>query len=313
MADELTSQIAMVDPTLTSLLGLPENQVGVNVVPMIAPDVQVTNRHFTARVFGKDKYKRRVKVSRPRGGDSERASFSFRDPKAFTLDEKSLKDVLDQRDITDAENAPDGGFDLRKQMAFTVQGNLHTTIEGAAADLFLDPDSYPAGSKTAIGTTFSAAGMLTAVAAKQDAIVKKWAVRPGSLLLTPEAWREAQVNPDVKEQLKHTNAKTLTTEMLAAYLQIDEVIVSYSVWFGDDDDADGQFQWAGKKALLFYKNPKPTLDGPCFAKTFWRPVSGTSQREVVKTAFDMPGNEHFYVVREEETAIVFPDSGHLWF
>lgn len=308
MADEITTQIAMTDPTLTSALGLPENQFGTNILPLIAPDVQVNSRAFKARQFGKDRFKKHVKVSRPRGGDAERISTTYKNAKSFSVDEKTLKDVLDRRDIEEAANAPDGGFNLRLMQALTVRDNLNTTIEAAAATMFLDENNY-GSNKTAVGTTFSGSATLSTIRTAQNAIIKTWAVRPATLVLTPEAWAEVQDNSTITDRIKYTSGETLTEEAVARYLQVDKVIVPYTVWF-DEADA-GAFVWAGKKGLLLYANPNAGLNGPTFAKTFYRNVNGL--REEVRSGFDMPGNEHIYVAREEETAIVFADAAWIWY
>lgn len=309
MADEITSQIAVTDPAITSALGLPENQYGVNILPLIAPEVQVYTKNVKARVFGKAAGRKQTKVTRPRGGDSERISYDYEDPKSFTIEEKSLKSVLDRRDIDEARNAPDGGFDLRLQTALTVAGQLRTTIEYNAATMFLDDASYPADAKDAVGTTFSGASTLAIIRAEQDRIIKTWAIRPGLLVLTPEAWAEVQDNATINAKLQYTTGQTLTEEMVAQYLGVDRVVVPRTVWF--DDAGAGTYVWAGKKGLLLPTSPNPGMNGPCFAKTFYRLVNGA--REEVRTAFDMPGNEHFYNIREEETAIVFADAAHIWY
>lgn len=310
MADAITSAIAAVDPALTSGLGAPEYEYGVNIVSEIAPDVEVYNRYFKARVFGSDRFKKAVRVSRPRGGDSERVVRSTKDPKAFEVEEKSLKDIMDRRDVDEARNAPDGGYDLRMQVALDVDGQLGKHIEVGVADMFLDNSKYPTGHKSNDAVAvFGGATVLAQVREKQFTIIKKQKVRPAHLILTPELWADVQSNSTIRDQIKYTNGDTLTEQMVAQYLQVDKITVPMTVW--DNDAGEGSFVWSGKKALLFYSTPKPGLNGPCFAKTFWRLVNGV--RKEVRTAFDMPGNEHIYVVKEEETAIVFPESGYLWY
>ena len=310
MADETTSSIAMTDPTLTSSLGAPEYQYGTDIVPMIAPDVEVYTQNFKARVFGSDRFKKAVRVSRPRGGDSERIVRGTKDPKNFSIDEKSLKDVMDRRDVDEARNAPDGGYDLRLQVALDTKGQLTTTIETGVADMFLTHANYPANNKSNDGVAvFGGATLKSKVRDAQYMIIKKQKVLAAHLIITPELWVDVEENSGIKDQLKYTNSDTLTEEMVAKYLKVASVTVPLTVW--DTESGDGSFVWSGKKALLFHSRPSPGMNGPCFAKTFYRKINGL--REEVRTAFDMPGNEHFYVVREEDTAIVFPESGFLWY
>jgi hypothetical protein len=309
MADEITSNIAMTDPTITSALGLPENQYGVDIMPLIAPEVEVYTKNVKARVFGKSAGRKVAKVTRPRGGDSERVQYAYEDPKSFTIEEKSLKDVLDRRDIEEARNAPDGGFDLRLKTALNVSGQLRTTIEYDAATMFLDSASYPTEAKDAVGTTFSGASTRALIRAEQDRIIKTWGIRPGLLILTPEAWAEVEDNSTIIDRIKYTDGGPLTEEIVARYLGVDKLVVPRTVWY--DDDGAGTYVWAGKKGILLPTTPNPGMNGPCFAKRFYRKINGA--REEVRTAFDMPGNEHFYNFREEETAIVFADAAHIWY
>lgn len=314
MADETTNSIAMTDPALTSALGLPENQYGASIVPRIAPEVEVYNRYFKARQFGKDRYRKQVKVSRPRGGDAERISRSLKDPKNFEVEEKTLKDVIDRRDLDEARNAPDGGFDLRLQTTLDLDGNLETTIEAGVSDLVLTHGNYGASNKSNTAADVFAgtngADLLDSVMGAQNVIIKTWAVLPRVLILTPDAFKDVVTkNAAVKDQLKHTNPDTVTEAMLARYLQLEEVIVPRTVWFNAQDVGD--FVWTGKKGVLFYRNPKPGLNGPSFLKTFFRMIN--KKRKEVRSGFDMAGNEHLYVAKEEETALVFADSGFIWY
>lgn len=308
MSDTLTTKIAMTDPTLTSALG-ELNQYGSSIIPIIAPEVQVYNRYFKARVFGKDKLKKVVKVSRPRGGAPERIIQGTQDPKNFSVEEKTLRDVLDRRDRDEAVNAPDGGFDLRLQYSANVEGQLLTTIEAGIAAMFLNENNYATAAKTAVGTTFSGTGTLAAIRTQRNRIIKTWAINPNVLILTSDAWDEVQDNTTLKDQIKYTNGDTLTEEMVARLLGLDKVIVPRTVWF--DDAGAGSYIWAGKKGLLVAAPQNPGMNGPAFAKTFYRQIDG--QRQVVKTHVDQYDNEEFIVAREEDTAIVFNDAAHIWY
>jgi hypothetical protein len=308
MSDTQTTKIAATDPALTSALG-ELNQYGSSIIPLIAPEVQVYNRYFKARVFGKDKLKKVVKVSRPRGGTPERIIQTLQDPKNFSVEEKTLRDVLDRRDRDEAVNAPDGGFDLRLQYAANVEGQLNTTIEYGIASMFLNETNYASAAKTAVGTTFSGTGTLATIRTQRNRIIKTWAINPNVLILTSDAWDEVQDNATINARLQYTNGDTITEEMVARYLQLDRVIVPRTVWF--DDAGAGSYIWSGKKALLLAAPQNPGMNGPAFAKTFHRNIDG--QRQVVRTHVDQYENEEFIVAREEETAIVFNDAAHIWY
>lgn len=308
MADQYSNDLLAFDAPITSALG-ELNQYGTSIIPLIAPEVQVYTRTFQARVFGNDKLKKVVKVSRPRGGAPERTTWGTQTPKSFTVEEKTLRDVLDRRDREDAANAVDGGFDARLMTAANIEGQLLTTIEAGIADMFLDSANYATAAKTAIGTTFSGTGTLTTIETQMNRLIKTCAVRPNTLILTPEAWSEVLVNATINAKLQYTNGATLTEEMVAKYLQLDQVIVPRTVWM--DDAGAGSYIWSGKKALLIAAPQNPGMNGRCFAKTFYRMVNG--QRQSVQSGVDRYGNEEFVIAREEETAIVFNDAAHIWY
>lgn len=309
MADETTTNIAVFDTQITSALGMPENQIGPNIIPLIAPEVQVYNRYFSARVFGKDRFKKVVQVARPRGGSAEKIVRTTKEPKTFEVAEKTLRDVLDRRDIVEAANAPDGGFDLRAMVALDIAGQLHTTIEAGVADMFLASANYASGAKAAISTTFTGTTTLSLLLAQRDALIKRHAILADTLIVTPELWADIIANTNITNKFQYTTSASLTEEMLAAYLQIRRVIVPRSVWY--DTDETGAWVWSGKKALLIAAPQNPGMNGPAFAKTFFRMVNGV--REEARTGFDLDGNEHFIIAREEETAIVFNDAAFLWY
>jgi hypothetical protein len=90
------------------------------------------------------------------------------------------------------------------------------------------------------------------------------AARPNVLGLGKQVWDKLADHPDIVDRLKYGgqltgNLAKVTPDMLAALLELDEVIVADAVEETSIEGAasSGAYMW-GKKALLLYRNPSPT-------------------------------------------------------
>lgn len=84
-------------------------------------------------------------------------------------------------------------------------------------------------------------------------------VRFNTLVLGKQVWDKLQLHPLINEAVKYTQGAVDTRQVIAAYLQIDKVLVGEALY---DTAAEGQTQslglvW-GKHALLCYVAPGPS-------------------------------------------------------
>lgn len=102
-------------------------------------------------------------------------------------------------------------------------------------------------------------------------IQKAALVKPNTLVLGVEVYDKLIDHPDIIDKMKYTAIPTpkATTTMLAQLFDVDRVLVGESV---ASTSVEGQtltkgFQW-GKKALLLYAAPRPSLMGVSGGYTF---------------------------------------------
>lgn len=91
---------------------------------------------------------------------------------------------------------------------------------------------------------------------------------PNFLLLSRPAWRGLKNNPDVRDRYKHTS-DSITTDMVAAALEIDNVYVAAAVRNTAQSGATAAVSYiAGNNALLGYAADAPSVETPSGGYTF---------------------------------------------
>ena len=111
---------------------------------------------------------------------------------------------------------------------------------------------------------------------EQTAVQQRRARKPNTLVLGTQVFTALADHPDILDRIKYTERGIVTTDLLAALLDLDNVYISSMV---EDSAAEGAaesiaFQ-AGKNALLCYVNPRPGLKKPSAGYTFsWTGMAG---------------------------------------
>lgn len=100
-------------------------------------------------------------------------------------------------------------------------------------------------------------------------IAGKTGYRPNTLVIGAQVWRVLQDHPEFLDRIKYTQRGMVTTDLLAAVLELDKVVVAYGVQNaaveGQTESTDFIF---GKRALLAYSAPAPSLMTPSAGYTF---------------------------------------------
>ena len=111
---------------------------------------------------------------------------------------------------------------------------------------------------------------------EMTAVAEKTGKRPNKLALGAQVWTVLADHPDILDRIKYTEKGIVTTDLLAALLDLDEVMVS---WMTEDESAEQQAESmdfiAGKSALLAYVTPSPGLKKATAGYTFsWTGMPG---------------------------------------
>lgn len=101
------------------------------------------------------------------------------------------------------------------------------------------------------------------VLAAKNVVLQSTGHEPRTLVLGPFVYSALQNCQAILDQFKYTSPESVTTATLAAYFDVDEVLVAKAVEITSQEGAAdvGAFI-AGKHALLVYKQPAPALMMP---------------------------------------------------
>jgi hypothetical protein len=93
---------------------------------------------------------------------------------------------------------------------------------------------------------------------------------PNTLVLSPYVFNALKNNADILDRIKYTQRGILTTDILAALFEVDNVLVARSAFNSASEGATGVFDFivSSKSALLCYSNPRPSILTPSAGYTF---------------------------------------------
>jgi len=122
-----------------------------------------------------------------------------------------------------------------------------------------------------------------------ETILQATSFAPNTLVMGYQVWRQLKHHPDIVDRYKYTSAESVTTDMLAALLDLDRVLVMKSVYNTAAEGATASMAFnAGKNALLAHVAPTPGIMTPSAGYTFsWTGVSGGLGETVGVDRFEM--------------------------
>lgn len=129
-------------------------------------------------------------------------------------------------------------------------------------------------------------------------------VLPNVLVVNRRGWKALKNHPDIVDRVKHTNPNAITTQQVAALMDLDDVLVAAAVKNSAQEGATANVDYiCGNHAALLYRTSTPALDEPSGGYIFrWTGLEGStdatavttipmplkkSDRHEIETAFDM--------------------------
>jgi len=105
---------------------------------------------------------------------------------------------------------------------------------------------------------------------------------PNTMVVGYQVWRWLKHHPDIVDRFKHTSSASITTDMIAGLLEIDNIYVAKSIYNSAQEGATASYSFnVGLDALLCYVNPSPGLLAPSAGYNLvWTGVSGGLGTEV---------------------------------
>lgn len=254
----------VVDPVLSSVaLGYGDPEfIGNKLFPLVPSPA------FGARVikFGKEQFLQ-YNLRRAPGGKKARVQLGYADD-PIALVQDALEGKVPREFLRDAAQVPN--IDLASRAVRNTQRIILRALEIEQAALAQNTASYDANHRVALAGTDrwdDAASIPRAtVNAAREAIRSTTGMYPNVMEIPAKAFSALADHPLLRDQFKYTSSKSLTPEMLAAYFDIEEVVVGKSVYA---DSEAGAFVDVWQSAVLAVV-PKQdrAVDVPSYGYTY---------------------------------------------
>lgn len=251
------------------------------IAAKVFPNVPVTKQSDRYFEYERDQWFRTD--AKPRGLSQESAGSGFdidNTPNYFCIVQALHKDIDDQLRAnsdqplnldSDSTEFVTHGMALRREKDWAAKYFTTGLWTGSSTGTDIVP-----------GTLWDAAGStpITDIRTEIGAMKKKTGRRPNKLVLAEDVWLKLQDNADFLDRIAVTQRKIVTTELLAAVLDIGEVLVAGAVENTAKEGATLAMDWLySKDAALYYAAPRPSIMQPTAGYTFsWKGYLGASNQ-----------------------------------
>ena len=242
---------AVVDPILSTVARGYRNQEMIS--HLLFPRVPIPNRSMRVLKFGKEAF-RKMNTRRAPGADKMRVQYGYAsDPVSLVQD--ALEGLVPIEHMEEGLSIP--GVDLGSNAIRMVMDVIDLGLEFECSELALNAANYSANNKLVlVGAdrwTSDTSDPLADVNEAKEAIRRFIGRYPNTLALGPDAAKALKQHPKIKEQFKYTSKDSITIEMLAAYFEVERVVVGKAVYLPENasDDDPATDVW-GDDAVLSY-------------------------------------------------------------
>lgn len=235
----------------------------------VAPVVDVPARNMLLLKFGKEGF-RKLNTRRAPGTPMLTVQYGYgADPIALVQD--ALQGLVPMEIQEAAKAVP--GINLGQRAVQMVMAQLDLGYEIETAGIVMNAAGYAASNKVALAGTdkWSApeSDPKKGVDDGKEVIRQRIGRYPNQMTIGAKGARALCDHPKIKEQFKYTSAESITIEMVARYLQLDEILVGKAVYLPDGtaEDALATDVW-GSDAVLSYASKEGNWLVPSFAYTY---------------------------------------------
>lgn len=300
---------AVVDPILTTVARGYRNRELVS--HLLFPRVQIPNRSMRVLKFGKEGFRKR-NTRRAPGADKMRVQYGYASD-AVSLVQDALEGIVPIEHMEEAASLP--GIDLGSNAIGLVMDVIDLGLEIECAEMALDAANYSINNKiTLTGTdrwynpTSNPKGDIDQ---GKEAIRRFTGRYPNTLTLGPDAASALKSHPAIKEQFKYTSKDSISDDMLAAYFEVERLIVGKAVYL-PENAAEGDEMtdvWGNDALLSFVPITGENYAVPSFGYTY--ELAGYPQ--VNQPYFENKNDSWIYPTKvERRPYLVGPDAGFLF-
>ena len=265
------SRIRVADPVLTTVA------IGYHNAEYVGhelfPEVPVTARAGKIIEFDKREFKL-YRTKRAPGSNIKRIEVGY-DGKPYAMTQDALEGLVPIEDDEEAKAVP--GIDLGMEAVEGVMETIALGKEYEAASIARNPANYDADHKIDLAAakwSDDANDPIKDLKAGKEAIRASIGVDPNRVVFSPKAWSALTENAKVKDRYKHTTSQTITTDMIAAAIEVEKVVVGKAVFIeeGAADDTLGDV-W-GRDVVMAYVGASKSDKGKAKGRSKRRPSFG---------------------------------------
>jgi len=267
MAPINSRQAAVVDPILsTHARGYRNAEF---VAQFLFPRAAVPNRAMRQLKFGKESF-RLMNTKRAPGSNVKRIQYGYAsDP--ISLVQDALEGVLPIEHQQEAMSSP--GVNLAQGAINMVLDAVDLGLEFECATMARTLANYPVSNRVTLTTTArwtqGASAPIADIKAGNEAIRRMTGRYANTLVLGPNAKNALTGHATIKDQFKYTSAQSITTAMLAALLELENVVVGKAVYLPETaaESAAATDVW-GDDAILAYVPKGGNYQVPSYGYTY---------------------------------------------
>lgn len=260
-----SSQRRVIDPILSSVvLGYKHPE---HIGSILFPRIPVNVSAGKIITFNKDSF-RLYNTARAPGSNTKRVTFGYAAGN-YGLENHALEAVVPVEHQRDAENVP--GIDLATGAVSGVMRIESLVLEKQQADLARDASKYDANHKSTLSGTdqwddYANSDPKADIDAGREAIRSSTGMYPNVIEFPAKVWTKLKNHPVMLKLMASGERGIITTEIMAALLEIETVVVGKAIAF---DDNDGSIEVWGKDVILAYvPTIATTLEEPSFGYTY---------------------------------------------
>lgn len=200
-----------------------------------------------------------------------RANSNVISPKGFkkhtkTLTENDLSYPIDYREEQEAEKVK-----LQLHATNVVTEGLHLKHEKECADLVQNPDNYSADNKIILSGsscfTSSTSEPVKVIDTAKDAISRKIAQDPNTMIIGQDAWQALKNNEQLKGLISNNTNKLVTLNFLKEIFEIENIYIGKAIFANEKNEFERI--WKDNIVLAYVPNlgASRTEFDPSFAYT----------------------------------------------
>jgi len=263
----LTNEVKF-DELLTNISVQFQPAMGGYLADKIAPPVPVKKESAAYWVYDKSRFDVPESLRAPRSRYNRVEWTASRD--SYACEEYGLELPIDDRERDNAA----GPIDLEVDSTEIVTDMVLNNREKRVADVVLDT-AVITQNITLSGTSQwsdkdnGVSDPVDDVKTGRQTIFDATGYRPNKLMLAYKVWEALKVHPLILERIQFSERAIITSAILAALFEVDEVLIGGVMRRSSQEGAvDAMTDVWGKDALLFYSEPRPSLKRASFMYQF---------------------------------------------